>query len=293
MEKKQIFTLLAIFGAFTGLILLTSLLSGGSEKQVTGGSRFYARPGTMRSGTRALALRKSSPATQTRSPDSVSAKPGALPTWGGASDHKAARTYEETPPKGPSPGEKVVEEALNALIPARGLEKIQAYCAAHPHAAAASALYSTMGTLYLQVDPPNIEEAFLAFDVAIDSAQTAGERHQAVYAAAAVLQANAEPQAAIKTIEEALRTGDPVTLAALRGRLLLGKLYEDSGRKEAAETAYKNVADECLAISEMLGEEALNIYRQACLKLARFYRKDGRPYKADTVTRSMKFRLEH
>ena len=73
---------------------------------------------------------------------------------------------------------------------------------------------------------------------------------------------------------------------------MLGNLEAEAGNVAGAEVAYIQVVERAQAADETLRVRALDVYRQACLKLARIYRADGRDADATKLIRTMQNRIE-
>ena len=217
----------------------------------------------------------------------ASVKYPSKPSKGGESGAQRPRSSAEGAPA-VSATEQTVREAMNALSPEAGIKRLQACLAGLKEVGAASRVYWALGTLYGQLDPPDIERAMEALQTAAGQARSAEDRHRAALSLAGLLAQKGDRAQAEERIRSALEYDKMVTLPGLQLEILLGKLYEDDGANEAAEAAYKNAVDDAAAA----GVSAANIYRQACLSLARFYRKLGRDADADALARVMKTQLD-
>jgi len=197
--------------------------------------------------------------------------------------------YQQATPS--SEEAQVAQESLNALTPEEGIEKILAYLATQDTTAGKTVLFSALGQLYGQQDPPDLAKARDAFATALKLAESPAMKHRIVHGEAMMLVNQGQKAAALARVRESLAFDETVTAARLQLTTLSGRLEDDAGDTAAAEAAYQSIADQPLDVLERLGPAGVAAYRQACLHLARLYRRTNREKNAENLARTMKQRI--
>ncbi len=279
-EQKQLLSV--------GLIMLAILLGalwavqfaqkkGGGIQD--GQKSFRAKEGTMRKNAQVLTSKKKK---SNKSKSASSSKSNG--------DKNKIRSIKSlTNP--PSENERIAKEALNTLIPEEGIKSLLERLATLEAMDEAADLYSALGLLHAQTDPPDIAKARAAFSAATDLAQTDIERHHLAYMEVSMLVNHAKTSDALKLIRGTLEFDETISTPRLQLLTMWGNLMQEAGELEVAETTFRSIAGQSPATLEALGPEAIDVYRQACLRLTRLYRKTGRDIEADELTRTMKQRL--
>jgi len=198
-------------------------------------------------------------------------------------------TTEDGPPE--SPEEQFLREARNALDPKVGITKIERFLSTLDNLQEASKAYSALAGLYLDMGSDYQDEAEGALLTARDLATSAEARHEASHALVTALIQRGDTDQARQEALFALDYDDTPTVAGARIRVALGRLHERAGDNDQAEAAYKQAADDALAMAPRQDSKALPVHRQACLCLARLYRKLERDDEADAVAESLAKRL--
>ena len=187
---------------------------------------------------------------------------------------------------------QALQSALNSLDVNVGITKLERFLDTLENLEEASALYCALGALYAESEPAESTRAEGAYRTAKDLAGDAEARYDATFALAGLLRAKEDYNAALTEIAVAMVHSDVLTPRRLRLTVLQGRLHEDTGADDDAETAYDRAMEESLAASTLHGDTALAVYRQACLALAKLYRRTGRDAEARAVARTMKTKLE-
>lgn len=242
------------------------------------------RPRRVLKGTESRAPRASGSSRSARATERDHSNGGEGP----ADEQSSSRPPDKTPP---SPAAQAVEEALSALSPTQAIENLHARLAELQNLGEAAQLYCALGTLHSQTDPPDAFKAEGAFAIAERLAQSLEDKHRVAYLQATMLAQQGEHDKARDKALAALKQDEPATLSRLRLRVLLGTLYEGKGEVVQAESAYEKAMKNSLSAFNALGPQALDVYRQSCLCLARVYRKTGRDSQADGLARRLKNNL--
>ncbi len=266
---RQGWLLIAVVTGMVGFFMLIAVMSGQGSSGIAA-RKFRAKPGTMRD----TVLLIPSPTQERMDPEAASASTSEL--------RGPTREKPFTIQVHSSAVAEAARQALDAPTPQVGLEQLRTYLASHHDPREDSFIQSSMAELYLRVVPPDSEAAAKAAKVAMELAQSAEERHRALYVQATVLQFQGRIEEARHQIQAAFED-DGISLAGLKLATLEGLLDEQAGDTPAAEKAYKRVMNHALSLADQHPEEALNNYRLAALKLARLYRKLGRSAEADRL----------
>ncbi len=283
MEKRQLFILAGIVLAFVIAVSWAARFSQGGKRSQSS-STFFARSGTMRERARMLVSKKKAP------PKRKGEVNGRITNGDTISSIRRISPQSDEPR--PSEDEQAAQEALNALTPEEGIEKVLASLATLETTAETAELYSALGRLYAQTDPPDIANAQAAFATASNLVRSSEAKHRIACLEAKMLVTQDQPRAALTRIRDTLEFDKTITVARLQLMIMLGKLKHDAGDVEAAEAAYRAIVGQSLDIFEDLGPDSVDVYRQACLNLARLYRKTGHDKKADSLVKTMKQRLK-
>ena len=285
-QKQGIVLAVTIGGAV--LVLVIAMAFSGDESVVSRSATrkpFVAREDSMRDNARMLTSRN-------RDMD----VPKGAGDGGGVLDMESASISPTDPNAGDeeelAEEEQVAQAALNALDPEEGILVIEQHLDSVETDAESSRLYSTMALLHVNADPPRPEEALAAAATAAKLAQTPEDQDYAVLVEANALHRQGDSKAAREQLKPVLERETPVTLSGLELGVMLGNLEAEAGDVAGAEAAYVRVVERAPAAVETLGVRALDVYRQACLKLARIYRADGRDADAKKLIRTMQNRLE-
>jgi len=207
-----------------------------------------------------------------------------------APSHSPDDTAENGPPE--SPEDQLLREARNALDPKIGITKIERFLSTLENLQEASKAYSALAGLYIDMGSDYQDEAEGALLTARDLATSAEARHEASHALVDALVQRGDNDKARQEALFALDYDDTPTAAGARIRVALGRLHERDGDNDQAEAAYQQAADDALAVPPRQDAKALAVHRQACLCLARLYRKLGRDDEADAVAESLAKRLD-
>ena len=183
---------------------------------------------------------------------------------------------------------QLASQALGAVSPEDGVAMLQARLATLDNLEGASRLYAALGTLYSQTSPLDTGPAEDALAFAARLASTSEERHDAAYRLASMHMMRGDAQGAVEAAAAALEEDTALTAAGLQLRVMEGSLYEQSGETFQAEETYRKAIAAFEAGASKPSKEVLNVYRQACLSLARLLRKAGRVDEAETIVRNFK-----
>jgi len=274
MDRRQILTVLITVLLFIGALALTLYLSEDGPSQRSGGFRF--KQGPRRAGT-------------TVNKSLYDKLVGAGGIFNSADSAPAETESEPEKQKSPappaSPEETATAEALNALTPELGIDRLEAKLATLDNLEQASRLYAALGTLYAQTGQSAADQANQAFAAAKQYARSDEDRHRAALAYVKALTARGDTETAAKEAAGALDNAATVTLPGIQLAIAQASLFEKQGDHKKAEAAYKE------AIENAFAAKAVNIYRQACLDLVKLYRKTGREPQAEALILTMKRNL--
>ncbi|HUW60818.1 MAG TPA: hypothetical protein VMZ06_07395 [Candidatus Bathyarchaeia archaeon] len=278
MERRQLFVVVITVLILVGALVVTAYFSEGDTAKRSGGLKFRQGPRKERTVVNEDLYNKIVGAESV--PDSRAAV-----NKTGDDNTEANDKPRETPV---TPEEAAAAEALNALTPQQGIDRLSALLATLDNLENASRLYTALGTLYTQTGEAGVAPAEEAFAVAKKLAHTYQDRHRAALAHVTALSARGDIEAAMREAADAIQPGDPYTISGMQLAVAQGKLYEQQGAPDQAETAYKKAMEDALAAQPVLHNDALNVYRQACLSLVQLYRKTGREPAANSLVLKMK-----
>ena len=275
-----------ILAAFTVAIVVSQfgknpIEDGGFDK----GQRFTAKPGTTRENAMLLtsAARKS-----TKDPEPSSPERPLKPE--NEDDPLEVRSLSGGAPKFRSgPANDVAQAALNNLSPESGLRQVETALALPHNQEQAALLHEARAELYTRMDPPDFEQARLAFDKALEMAKDPllleEIQHEMVQM---LMQAGRDPEA-LERASAQLQKTPPSGGAGYKLQLLLGQLYERAGHHDLAETNYRAVFDAMGGIPESLTpEESIALSRLATLRLTHLYRGIKRDQDAEDAAIALK-----
>ena len=281
MERRQLVLVLFVLGAFFLAILVASQYGQGGSRPLRG---TRPRPRRQIVGTKPTPVVYSNGARDDDGDDASDEQPQ------DEDDpiHEEPAAHDEEPQ---SKTDQAVQEAMNALSPTDGIEALEAYLATLEQLDEATKAYCALGTLYAQMDPPNMGEAEGAFDSAGDLAQSPGERMEARYLLVKALMDRGEDDRAREKAAAALEQAGPGTCRGAHLRIVMGAAYEGKGALQQAEVAYEQAMVDSRNAVRNGEREAVDVYRQACLSLARVYRKGNRDREAKALARKLRLVL--
>ncbi len=189
-------------------------------------------------------------------------------------------------------GERLAMEAFAQFNPADGVALLVNRLPGMASAAEATAMYSALGKLYLQTDPPQVDRALASLREAQRLADTAETAHRALLAEITLLKDQGGWEEAGPRLMEAFPEGSATTIPGLQLSVLRGRYYEETGDLGRAENAYKQTAEQARQLRDHLGPDADAVYRQVCMNLSRLYREMDRDDDAEKVLRAMRLRLD-
>lgn len=280
MERRQILTVLIMVLLLLGALMLTLHFSEDGPARRTGGFRF--KQGPRRAGTtvnKSLYDKLVGSGRGDGYADSDNDLPDADP------EKKKSTAHAD------SPEEAAAAHALNALTPQLGIERLRAQLAALENLEHASRLYAALGTLYAQNGETSAAQADQAFAKAKQLARSNEDRHRAALAYVNALSARGDTETAAKEAAAALNDAASPTVPGVQLTIAQARLFEKQGQDQKAETAYKKAMEDALPALPALGQDAANVYRQACLALVQLYRRTGRQPQADALIITMKRNL--
>lgn len=238
-----------------------------------GGTRFRARPGTMRENVQPMVSQSQERSDTSLSGDGASGTGGAL----------ANLTIH------------VSEAVLDRLLTADTMETIDAiqdHLAQDPGEEVESRLYSALAEQYLKLNPPETESAEESIAAAQETAQNAGDRHAVAYAQAMLFRREERVEEARAYIADVFEQAPVATAPGMRLAVLEGTLAEMEEDDRGAETAYRRVLTFAAELDRALSESAVESYRLAGLRLTRLLRRLGRTGDAEAVSRDVAGRLQ-
>ena len=278
MERRQILIVVVTVLTLLGALVVSAYFSQGGTEKRSGGLKFRQGPRKERTVVNEDLYNKIVGAESV--PDSR-----ATANKTGDDNTEANGTPRETPL---TPEEAAAAEALNALTPQQGIDRLAALLATLDNLENASRLYTALGTLYTQTGEAGVAPAEEAFATAKKLARNHEDRHRAALAHVTALSARGDVEGAMREASAAIQPGDPYTLSGMQLAVAQGKLYEQQNAPDQAEEAYKKAMQDALAAEPVLHSDALNVYRQACLSLVQLYRKTGRESAANSLVLKMK-----
>lgn len=282
MERRQILVVVVILLVLFGTLFLSAWFGGAHTANRSGGLKFRQGPRKQRT------FVDNDLYDKLAGPGSVSGSDAPV----SETETKDTEAEETPPPETPPTFEEAaVAEALNALTPQEGIDRLAGLLATLDNLEQASRLYTSLGTLYAQSGEAGAAPAEEAFAAAKNLARSHEDRHQAALAHVTALSARGDIEGAMREASAAVQEGDPYTPSGIQLIVAQGKLYERQNAPDQAETAYKKAMDDALAAAPVLRDDALNVYRQACLSLAQLYRRTDREPAANSLVLSMKNKL--
>lgn len=284
MEKRPGIVLIVILSMFVIGLVFASFLGDEPGTAASSGKRFRAKPGTMRQGARAL-VSKTAPRNEKKVKRTGKGK--TMDGWAAPENLvKQKKAAAES-------GHAVTTSALSAPSSETGIQMISEALTETTSPSEQSQLYSSLSLLYAQEDEKNLEGIRQALNKAFQLAQTEEDRHEAYLAEVQILLNMGHDSAAQKRLEKTFEEAGQPTEPGLHMGVMLAKIYEEAGEREKAEARYRHVMDQWMQSGKRFSDQAANIYRQACLRLARLYRKSGKETEAKAVAQEMKLNLEH
>lgn len=235
--------------------------------------------------TNARALASSTPSIPDKPADNGEARDERLEIWGGLGS---------PPEDGPTPEFRAeLSRALDGERPQKSVEQLLQQLSDAQEGAEAALLYSSLGTLYANHDPPDVALVQETFDRALASAATDVQRVDVIYGMAQAYLKLGQTQRAIESLKGAPDGQEVVSRHAFELGVLEGMALERSGKLDGAQQSYSAV----LKRLDDLGPEATrameSVYRQAGLRLSRVYKKLGKKTEAGRVARQVRERLAY
>ncbi|MBL7645839.1 MAG: hypothetical protein JNK74_06565 [Candidatus Hydrogenedentes bacterium] len=249
------------------------------------GQRFTAKPGTTRENAMLLtsADRKS-----TKDPEPAGPEKPIKPEH--EDDVLEVKSLSGTASSARSgPANEVAQAALNNLSPESGLRQVETALALPHNQEQAALLHEARAELYTRMDPPDFEQARLAFEKALEMAKDPRLREEIQHEMVQMLmQAGRDPEALERAAAQ-VKSAPPTGGAGYKLQLLLGQLHERAGQSELAETNYRAVFDAMGGMPEGLSpEESIALSRLATLRLTHLYRAAKRDQDAEDVALALK-----
>ena len=283
--KQQLITWSIILVSFAGIVGFATLVSMLSQGGASIGTKKRFKAKTVSDQSKSLVFRRKGQAEDSGSSG------GGQQSESGSNSSDTDQTEEADEGKSESPHEAAIEEALNALRPETGIDKLQEYLASLQNFEEASEIYCAIGTLHLQTSTPNSKLSAEAFNTATRLADSTEQKHAVAADHARSLIEQGKTTEALKKIEEELARDHKITSAGLQLSVMRGRLCEDSGRIQDAEKSYKEAMDNAIQFP-LENTKANDAYRLAGMRLARLYRKMGKESNAEAVVRKVKARFE-
>ncbi|HOE67961.1 MAG TPA: hypothetical protein PLO62_15685 [Candidatus Hydrogenedentes bacterium] len=183
--------------------------------------------------------------------------------------------------------EELVAQAMRSSTVEGRIAALRAQLAIPANRHAASRLNSALAEQYLALEPPALPAAAAAIDEADRTAQTSEERQFAGLARVKLLEAQGSLVQARDLIGTITWDHPEWTLASVWLRLEYARLCETAGNLPEAETAYRAAATQATSLLiEGESPAALDVYRLACSRLLRLYRKQNRALDAEQLLES-------
>lgn len=277
MSKAQVILLVVLVLGFIGLGII---LARDTASPFTTDKPFMARAGTSREKARAITAQDAPRTKGTPTPEGPRRPLAPVPD---APPPPAAISTIPAPlPVSP------YEALLAAASPEEGLSLAYEQLA---NAAGddLSEIYRTIGLLQSRVDPADPAAALAAFDAAKNTATSPGQALQADLEAVRILHQAGRGDEAIDRADAALAGQPPATATALHLVLARADALAESDASRGEE-AYRDVMQRALAAEAEMGAPALEVYRLAGLRLARFYRLQQRDQDAIAVGQEVRQR---
>ncbi|MCC6486663.1 MAG: hypothetical protein IT364_04120 [Candidatus Hydrogenedentes bacterium] len=186
---------------------------------------------------------------------------------------------------------RLAQEALTQSDPAQGVSMLVVQLDTLETASEAAEVYSALGTLYLQLDPPALEQAADSLREVQHFTEDPHAAQEALLEEVRILQSKNGWEQAGPRLREAYLELPEATVTGMQLAILFGKCQEESGDVSGAEQTYTRTMERILSAKDTLGKEADPIYRQACLNLVRLYRGSGKEDAAESVLRAMRAQL--
>ena len=249
------------------------------------GQRFTAKPGTTRENAMLLtsADRKSTKDPEPSSPDRP-IKPE------NEDDILEVKSLSGgTPIIRSGPANEVAQAALNNLSPESGLRQVETALALPHNQEQAALLHEARAELYTRMNPPDFEQARLAFEKALEIAKDPLLREEIQHEMVQMLMQAGRDSEALERAAAQLKSTPPAGGAGYKLQLLLGQLHERAGQGELAESNYRAVFDAMGGMPEGLTpEDSIALSRLSTLRLTHLYRGAKRDQDAEDVALALK-----
>ena len=184
--------------------------------------------------------------------------------------------------------EKAVQEVMESETPEEGIRELLKRLNAMEGDKQKSMLYSTLAALYRALDPPMLDEAEKALDLAWESAGTIEEKAEAVYFQAAHDMSQGDYEGLLKGVSRIDGQDLPPTSHSLELGVMMGVAYEQLGNIEDAKASYISILEVAREIGLSEYRDVANMYRQAGMNLAMIMRQEGREQDAQVLARRVK-----
>jgi tetratricopeptide (TPR) repeat protein len=273
MDMKQIVVLIAILLgciAALGFAWYYSQSAASGSAAITTQKRFTAKPGAMRDNALALTTDKRTEAA------------AAINESGGTEDAEKTirvRSLSRPDENRLSEAETEIREALNALSPEQGMEKLEAMLAEGRADGREADIYCALGGLRARKNPPDYNAAAEAFLQARQAASGRAARQRVAIHEAQMHFYRGATASARKVVDSALAEPGPLNFESIQLGLMQGQIEESAGNLEEAEKAYNRMLDLALDAAGGDGEtggDLTDLIRLAGLRLSRIYRDSDR-----------------
>lgn len=234
--------------------------------------KFRAKAGTERENAQAL--------TSSQRSAEESKGSGSQKIWGSLERADKKKVLTRT--------ERSVKEAMESDTPEEGIRSLLNRLNAIEGNEQKSMVYAALGVMYRALDPPMLDEAEKALDLAWRYAETTSEKTEAVYFQAAHDMSQGDYQGILEAIERIDGESLPSSSHSLELGVMMGIAYEQLGHFEDAKASYQGIMEQARLVGLDRNDDVANVYRQAGMNLAMILRKEGNEREAQTLARQVR-----
>lgn len=274
------YVLVAVLLGALALAIAAAWYFGGSQRgpiaATTATETFRAKPGTQRENARALISGR-----EHAEKEGTGTTP--VEVWGHLGE-------DRNPPRERSREEclRLAEEVLEDLSVEEGLAVLNVEL---ERASSPSALYAAIATLYARSDAYSDQQVEDAFALALSTAESSEERLNVVYRQAKFYLERGRNDALLDMLERTRPETAEFSTRAAEIEIMRANALWSANRTSAAMTTLEQVLSND-RVGVLLDDARFgNVYRQAAMRLIRFYRETGNDEKADALRGQIRSKL--
>lgn len=247
------------------LLMFIAAKMGGSRGRTLGTNKpFRAKAGMQRKNARPIVVKS-------RKTDKSSRQEGSGGEKGSGDEEEADE---------PTEGEKAIAQALQAPTMEEAIEALKAFIQQNSNDPSASEVYTTLASLYVQLDPPEFKLARNSYETAYAVAVSPNQQCDVALAEARWLASEGKVDEALARVAPIIGEQKNFGPSQMELRVMMGNLYLELGHVSKAEKVFQELVDQYADEPGGMGADADNVYRAAGLKLSRLYASTNRESEA-------------